>query len=179
MFLDPKHLILMGEGGAGGEGVTPSRLLQTILLAKNFWWIYKICQAELNLKASLKAIVGYGIPRHSYYDCRNRAIVLFVVWFSVSTSYYGITYYVPNLSGDRSVLKNKMTYCQDEIILNPKLPFTQLPELHHGRWDRTCSLLACVRHTWRLGQEATPRGLPHYQVGSSINENLKNRSSTK
>ena len=75
--------------------------------------------------------------------------------------------------------KNKMTYCQDEIILNPKLPFTQLPELHHGRWDRTGSLLACVRHTWRLGQEAAPRGLPHYQVGSSINENLKNRSSTK
>ena len=32
---------------------------------------------------------------------RNRALILFFVWFSVSICYYGITYYVPNLSGDR------------------------------------------------------------------------------
>jgi len=32
---------------------------------------------------------------------RSRALILFFVWFSVSICYYGITYYVPNLSGDR------------------------------------------------------------------------------
>ena len=32
---------------------------------------------------------------------RKRACILFFVWFSVSICYYGITYYVPNLFGDR------------------------------------------------------------------------------
>lgn len=32
---------------------------------------------------------------------RNRAFILYFVWFSVSICYYGIAYYVPNLSGDR------------------------------------------------------------------------------
>ena len=32
---------------------------------------------------------------------RRRAFILFYVWFSVSICYYGITYYVPNLFGDR------------------------------------------------------------------------------
>ena len=75
--------------------------------------------------------------------------------------------------------KTKWRIVKTKSSSSPKLPFTQLPEFHHGRWDRTGSLLASVRHTWRLGQEAAPRGLPHYQVSSSINENLKNRSSTK
>ena len=32
---------------------------------------------------------------------RQRAVVLFFVWFSVSICYYGISYYVPSLFGDR------------------------------------------------------------------------------
>ena len=32
---------------------------------------------------------------------RTRAIILFFVWFSVSICYYGISYFVPNLFGDR------------------------------------------------------------------------------
>ena len=32
---------------------------------------------------------------------RKRAMVLFFVWFSVSICYYGISYFVPNLFGDR------------------------------------------------------------------------------
>jgi len=32
---------------------------------------------------------------------RVRAFILYFVWFSVSICYYGISYYVPNLSGDR------------------------------------------------------------------------------
>ena len=32
---------------------------------------------------------------------RLRALVLFFIWFSVSLCYYGITYFVPNLYGDK------------------------------------------------------------------------------
>ena len=32
---------------------------------------------------------------------RTRAVILFFVWFSVSICYYGISYFVPNLFGDR------------------------------------------------------------------------------
>ena len=32
---------------------------------------------------------------------RKRAVILFFVWFSVSICYYGISYFVPNLFGDR------------------------------------------------------------------------------
>lgn len=32
---------------------------------------------------------------------RKHSLVLFFIWFSVSLSYYGISYSIPNLSGDR------------------------------------------------------------------------------
>ena len=32
---------------------------------------------------------------------RLRSLVLFFIWFSVSLCYYGVTYYIPNLYGDK------------------------------------------------------------------------------
>ena len=32
---------------------------------------------------------------------RKHALVLFFIWFSISLSYYGISFSIPNLSGDR------------------------------------------------------------------------------
>ena len=58
-------------------------------------------------------IVQWQCPLHR----RNRAIVLFVVWFSVSTSYYGITYYVPNLSGDRWTIEMKLLKKKEFLVV--------------------------------------------------------------
>jgi OCT family organic cation transporter-like MFS transporter 4/5 len=32
---------------------------------------------------------------------RLRSLILFFIWFSVSLCYYGVTYYIPNLYGDK------------------------------------------------------------------------------
>ena len=41
-------------------------------------------------------ILCYRVP-----TIRIRALVMFFIWFSVSLCYYGITYFVPNLYGDK------------------------------------------------------------------------------
>ena len=47
---------------------------------------------------------------------RKRACILFFVWFSVSICYYGITYYVPNLFGDKHL--NFMLGKRQSITIN-------------------------------------------------------------
>jgi len=52
-------------------------------------------QQQLGHSASMMDMVARPGP------IRSHALVLFFVWFSVSLSYYGISFSIPNLSGDR------------------------------------------------------------------------------
>ena len=50
---------------------------------------------ELKIKKFIITIF-FRIP-----NLRLRCLILFFIWFSVNLCYYGITYYIPNLYGDK------------------------------------------------------------------------------
>jgi hypothetical protein len=61
---------------------------------------YNLFFISLSLIFFLK-LLFFSPPLSRVPTIRLRSLILFFIWFSVSLCYYGVTYYIPNLYGDK------------------------------------------------------------------------------
>jgi hypothetical protein len=55
----------------------------------------------ISLSVILTGNSSFFSPPSRVPTIRLRSLILFFIWFSVSLCYYGVTYYIPNLYGDK------------------------------------------------------------------------------